>query len=39
MLLIPDHLRVEAFLAQVPNAVVPLVEPLRVHTVEAVHAE
>jgi hypothetical protein len=35
---VPDHLRVEALLEQVADAIVPFVEPLRVDAVEAVHA-
>jgi hypothetical protein len=37
VLLVPDHLRVEALLVQVADPVVPLVEPLRIDPVEAVH--
>ena len=39
MLLVPDHLRVESLLVEVPDAVVPLVEPLGIDAIEAVHAE
>jgi hypothetical protein len=38
MLLVADNPGVEALLVEVPDAVVPLVEPLRVDAVEAVHS-
>ncbi len=39
MLVVADHLRVEALLVQVADAVVPFVEPLRMDAVEAVHSQ